>query len=435
MTPLAAYVLLFVAVGAGFILVHLLAGKLIRPNRPSAEKGTIYECGEPTIGSAWIQFDLRFYVVALLFVIFDVEVAFFFPWAEVFGKANAVANAPPARDARDYRATAEKALDLASPGAADVDPAAPPPPAEDTRLHREARAWQALARLSDEQLASYRLLDEAGARTTAVLRDLRPATYRALQALDQPKREALRALGQKFDAAIKQMIERQRKEVKVLGPALAKATADERANFDKHLSNELRGRESLLRARPLQQLAEEPVAFFRLLEEVPPDVRDPLLKKAPEAGEAREKLAREQRAAWMKTVAEVEEGVLAVLAPAAKGAEGAPPELRADVTGALVTNLAAFTDEHYDAMAALPQATLRALKNSPVGQAKTDARRLAWLALLEVLVFFGVLLVGFAYLWKRGDLAWVRSTAAEQPEGLPAAAKPETMGLETAKPT
>jgi len=88
MTPLVAYLILFVIVGAGFILVHLLIGKLIRPNRPSAEKKTIYECGEPTIGSAWIQFDLRFYVVALLFVIFDVEVAFFFPWAEVFGKAN-----------------------------------------------------------------------------------------------------------------------------------------------------------------------------------------------------------------------------------------------------------------------------------------------------------------------------------------------------------
>jgi NADH-quinone oxidoreductase subunit A len=88
---LAAYLLLFVVVGVGFILVHLLAGKLIRPNTPGAEKGTIYECGEPTIGSAWVQFDLRFYVVALLFVIFDVEVAFFFPWAEVFGRANAVA--------------------------------------------------------------------------------------------------------------------------------------------------------------------------------------------------------------------------------------------------------------------------------------------------------------------------------------------------------
>jgi NADH-quinone oxidoreductase subunit A len=92
--PLAAVVLLFLAVGVGFIFFHLLAGKFIRPNNPGAEKKTIYECGEPTIGSAWIQFDLRFYVVALLFVIFDVEVAFFFPWAEVFGRAQAVASAP-----------------------------------------------------------------------------------------------------------------------------------------------------------------------------------------------------------------------------------------------------------------------------------------------------------------------------------------------------
>src|SRR5437764_3208363 len=90
-TPLAAYLLLFVAIGAAFVLVHLLLGKLLRPAKPVPEKLTIYECGEPTIGSAWIQFDLRFYVVALLFVIFDVEVAFFFPWAVVFGKANALA--------------------------------------------------------------------------------------------------------------------------------------------------------------------------------------------------------------------------------------------------------------------------------------------------------------------------------------------------------
>ncbi len=96
MTPVAAYLLLFLAVGIGFIFVHLMAGKFIRPNNPDASKGTTYECGEPTIGSAWIQFDLRFYVVALLFVIFDVEVAFFFPWAVVFGKANAVASAPSA---------------------------------------------------------------------------------------------------------------------------------------------------------------------------------------------------------------------------------------------------------------------------------------------------------------------------------------------------
>src|SRR5579871_5513094 len=105
MTPLVAYLLLFVAVGVGFIFVHLVAGKFIRPNKPGPEKGTIYECGEPTIGSAWVQFDLRFYVVALLFVIFDVEVAFFFPWAEVFGRANAVAAAdkPQGAELAEFR--------------------------------------------------------------------------------------------------------------------------------------------------------------------------------------------------------------------------------------------------------------------------------------------------------------------------------------------
>jgi len=101
MTSLVGYILLFLAVGIGFIFVHLVAGYFIRPSKMDAEKATIYECGEPTIGSAWVQFDLRFYVVALLFVIFDVEVAFFFPWAVVFGQANAIANeaTPPERRA------------------------------------------------------------------------------------------------------------------------------------------------------------------------------------------------------------------------------------------------------------------------------------------------------------------------------------------------
>jgi len=92
MPGLVAYLMLFTAVAIFFVFFHLMLGKQVRPARPDPEKLTIYECGEPTIGSAWIQFDLRFYVVALLFVIFDVEVAFFFPWAVVFGKANTLAN-------------------------------------------------------------------------------------------------------------------------------------------------------------------------------------------------------------------------------------------------------------------------------------------------------------------------------------------------------
>src|SRR3954451_13487561 len=92
MPEMVGYLLLFTGVGVAFILVNLSVGKLIRPANMNAEKATIYECGEPTIGSAWVQFDLRFYVVALLFVIFDVEMAFFFPWAVVFGKANQLAD-------------------------------------------------------------------------------------------------------------------------------------------------------------------------------------------------------------------------------------------------------------------------------------------------------------------------------------------------------
>ena len=83
---IVAYMALFATVGFIFLFANLLIGRLLRPSNPHAEKLEIYECGEPTIGSSFVQFDLRFYVVALLFIIFDVEVAFFFPWAAVFGK-------------------------------------------------------------------------------------------------------------------------------------------------------------------------------------------------------------------------------------------------------------------------------------------------------------------------------------------------------------
>jgi NADH-quinone oxidoreductase subunit A len=107
---LGFFLIVFVVIGAFFLFIHLVAGSFVRPNRPDAEKLTIYECGEPTVGSAWVQFDLRYYVVALLFVIFDVEVAFFFPWATVFGKANQLANLPAAisKDKWDELTDAQK---------------------------------------------------------------------------------------------------------------------------------------------------------------------------------------------------------------------------------------------------------------------------------------------------------------------------------------
>jgi len=74
---------MFTLVGAAFVLVTLVAGHFVRPRNPDPVKGDIYECGEKTIGPGWVQFDLRFYVVALLFVIFDVEIALLYPWARV----------------------------------------------------------------------------------------------------------------------------------------------------------------------------------------------------------------------------------------------------------------------------------------------------------------------------------------------------------------
>src|SRR5688572_22900664 len=89
---IVAYMAIFALAGIAFLFVNLLVGMLLRPHDPHPEKLEIYECGEPTIGSSFVQFDLRFYVIALLFIIFDVEVAFFFPWAAVFGKSTNLMN-------------------------------------------------------------------------------------------------------------------------------------------------------------------------------------------------------------------------------------------------------------------------------------------------------------------------------------------------------
>ena len=76
--------LFFVAASTAIGLGTLLMGKLIRPHNPGGMKNEIYECGEPTVGPAWVQFDLRFYVLALLFVVFDVEITLLYPWAVVY---------------------------------------------------------------------------------------------------------------------------------------------------------------------------------------------------------------------------------------------------------------------------------------------------------------------------------------------------------------
>src|SRR6476661_3147512 len=127
---IAAYIALFAITGFLFLFANLVLGWLVRPRLPNVEKLEVYECGEPTIGSSFVQFDLRFYVVALLFIIFDVEVAFFFPWAVVFGKATQLSAEPPAAHASEFVGTrlrelgASDAMAAASLKAGDLQPAA-----------------------------------------------------------------------------------------------------------------------------------------------------------------------------------------------------------------------------------------------------------------------------------------------------------------------
>ena len=71
------------SLSVGFIFGNLIIGYLVRPTRPNDEKNLIYECGEPTIGSSWIRYNIRFYTIALVYLIFDVEVVFLFPVALV----------------------------------------------------------------------------------------------------------------------------------------------------------------------------------------------------------------------------------------------------------------------------------------------------------------------------------------------------------------
>ena len=75
----------------GLMVVVFILWKVLRPERQSEEKVTTYECGEDPVGSAWIQFNIRFYVFALIFVVFDVEAVFLLPWAVVFRELGALA--------------------------------------------------------------------------------------------------------------------------------------------------------------------------------------------------------------------------------------------------------------------------------------------------------------------------------------------------------
>ncbi len=82
--PIVILIILALAIGLGSLLI----GKLLRPSNPNKLKESAYECGEEPVGTAWANFNVRFYVIALIFIIFDVESALMFPVAAVFRRFN-----------------------------------------------------------------------------------------------------------------------------------------------------------------------------------------------------------------------------------------------------------------------------------------------------------------------------------------------------------
>ena len=89
-------IFVFILLAGAFVGIAFFASMLIRPKRPSHEKDLIYECGENPEGSPWVKFNIRFYVIALIFLIFDVEIVLLFPWAltyQSFGMYGFIAGA------------------------------------------------------------------------------------------------------------------------------------------------------------------------------------------------------------------------------------------------------------------------------------------------------------------------------------------------------
>jgi len=74
-------IIIMIAFGGGFAVVNIALGKLVGPNRPTAEKLAPYECGMPPVGDARERHPVKFYLVAMIFLLFDIEIAFLYPWA------------------------------------------------------------------------------------------------------------------------------------------------------------------------------------------------------------------------------------------------------------------------------------------------------------------------------------------------------------------
>jgi len=86
-----SHVFAFLLLGIVFVAGGIVTNYFIRPRKPNELKLSTYECGEDPIGSSWLKFNIRFYVVALIFILFDVEIVFLFPWAVVYKQMGVLA--------------------------------------------------------------------------------------------------------------------------------------------------------------------------------------------------------------------------------------------------------------------------------------------------------------------------------------------------------
>ncbi|MFO0846812.1 MAG: NADH-quinone oxidoreductase subunit A, partial [Gemmataceae bacterium] len=284
---------------------------------------------------------------------------------------------------------------------------------------RERQVWRKLAGMGREEFEAHAQLK---GDLTRALRQLGERGHDAVRSLSEPQLAALKAQASRLDATLKTIKDQQQAAGRETLAAIDKLPEAQRAALDKtlrstgtpttnldNLTGSLRARpeqvDKWLGIKPLAELRRLPRGEIDLMTLTPPQWA--VLEKAlPDRVKALRELADRQ----LKGLASA-----SVEAQAALAAGGSVP---ADVWNAfppqVLSELAKLTPDRLKAFRALTPEGLAALEAQLTKQVKERADGLAWLALLEVLVFFGVLLVGFAYLWRRGDLAWVRSTAAEE---------------------
>jgi NADH:ubiquinone oxidoreductase subunit 3 (subunit A) len=382
-----------------------------------------------------VQFDLRFYVVALLFVIFDVEVAFFFPWAEIFGKSNAIRATAEPKTLAEYNDFAAKVNDLASPrGSVSGSPLTPGV----LNSTRERELWRKLETMTDKEYAAYA---ELKGDLTRAIRQMGEKRHEEVRSLTDKHLAVLKEQSAKLDGVIKEVADKQKAEAKETVAAINKLPEADRKALDKAISTvqpakggpqggaapamgpvfadvdglaglikALEGRpgqvEMALRGRSLYDLRQVPKADVELLSLTAAQAKV-FQKLLPERAKALSELATLQAKQVTAAAADAQTALLA----AGEG-QAALWDL---LSVRWLSEFAKLTPEKLEALQTLTPEGLAALETPLAAGVKGRADTLAWLALIEILVFFGVLLVGFAYLWKRGDLAWVRSTAAEEP--------------------